>query len=113
MNASQLFLSDTAQAVFICFPLICRTFVTADMHILIWERLSHVPKHAFEEVYHFVAPNIEHISGNAAIETYGIGLCRVAAQVGVSGDGSYHVPRQVDFGNDLNVACLGIVHDLA
>ena len=37
----------------------------------------------------------------------------VAAQFGVCCHGSYHVARQVNFGNNLDVEALGVGHDLA
>ena len=113
LYARKPFVAHALEAFRIRGPLLRGAFVAADMDIRIREDAGDIVQHAFQEVNHLVATHIEHIVRDAAEDAYGVCFGRIATEGRIGRDGSYHVPRHIDFRNNLYVARLGVGYDIA
>ena len=113
LHARKPFVAHALEAFRIRGPLLRGAFVAADMYIRIREDAGDIVQHAFQKVNHLVATHIEHIVRDAAEDAYGVCFGRIATEGRIGRDGSYHVPRHIDFRNNLYVARLGVGYDIA
>ena len=113
VHIAESFLFDAAFAVGIVFPLVGGTFVAADVDIVVGEHLGDVAEYAFQEVDGFVFSDIQNVLADAARNAHRIGFRRVATQFGIGRHGCHHMTGHIDFGNDFDVAFLGVGDDFA
>ena len=113
LHARKPFVAHALEAFRIRGPLLRGAFVAADMDIRIREDAGDIVQHAFQEVNHLVATHVEHIVRDAAEDAYGVCFGRIATEGRIGRDGSYHVPRHIDFRNNLYVARLSVGYDIA
>ena len=120
LNEPRLQLVDTTEALLlyafeavgVVTPLVGGALVATKVDILEGEHLGHMAQHALKEIDDLVLAHVEHILGDATIDTHLIVLGGVATELGVSGHSGHHVTGKVNLGHDLNVTVLGISHDL-
>ena len=104
LYASKAFFLHTAQAVGIVSPLLGRTFITADVNILVRENLCHIVQHTLQEVDDLVLTDVEHVVRDAAVDAYAILLVGVATEFGVRCHCCHHMAGQVDLRHNFDMA---------
>ena len=108
---SQFF--NTCKALTVGFPLLGWALVATNVYVVVWENVSNVVEHTFQELYHAVIANVEHVLRNAAVHAHLVFLCRVAAELGVCSHGCDHVSGKVYLRNNFNVTLFGVCNNLA
>ena len=108
MNSRESQLLDTRKTLCIGSPLLCGTFITTNMDVVIGEDVGNIVQHTLEKINHSVIADIEHVMRDTAIHTHLVLFGGVTTEFGIRSNSCHHMAREVYLGNDLNIACFGI-----
>ena len=89
-----------------------RTLIAADVNILRRENRCHLVEHIVDEAQRLVVSGAKHIVAHAPDAPHLIRPPRTA-QFWISRQGSEHMARHVNFGDDGDISLSGILHDVA
>ena len=113
IDVAKPFFLNATLAVGVALPGRRGTLVAADVDIVVGEHLGDVAQDAFEEVDGLVLADVQHVGADAARNAHGVGFRWVAAELRICRHDGHHVAGHVDFGDDFDVALLGVGHDFA
>ena len=93
---------DTCLTFRTFFPTYFRTFVTTYMNIFWREDFNQFSIYVFEEFQYLIVSGTKHIFRYSPLSPYFV-RATGTSQFGISGKGSLHVSRKIDFGNNCDI----------
>ena len=107
------YLFQTRLAQRVALPLVCGTFVAAEMNVTEGEKRGELVNHVAGKLHGARLRHIDHVGRNALPQPHLVRLLGVAGKkLGISRNGGLRMARNVHLGNNLNETRGGISHNL-